>query len=296
MVRAVASYDGAMDSLAIDGSHLAYESAGQGPAVVLCHAGIADHRMWAHQAAALANTYRVVIYDWRGVGASGPARGDFAHHEDLLALLDGLDVDRAVLVGASMGAGYALDAALAAPERVAGLVLISPGLSGHRWPASFAEAARQALGGAVPPERLDAYRQGAGEQVLEADVAAMAEAQARFTVAGPTRGADEVAPEVWALATKMLRGIFAREWAERPDLDREAHPPAAGRLGEVVAPALVVNGRLDVPEIQALADLVVAAIPGARRIDLPDAAHLAPVERAEEVTAAIGAFVSEVGW
>ena len=285
-----------MDSLAIDGSHLAFESAGQGPAVVFCHAGIADHRMWAHQAAALANSYRVVVYDWRGVGASGPARGDFAHHEDLLALLDGLGVDRAVLVGASMGAGYALDVALADPGRVAGLVLVSPGLSGYRWPASFGEAARQALGGAVPPERLDAYRQGAGEQVLEVDVAAMAEAQARFTVAGPTRGADAVDAQVWALATEMLRGIFAREWAERPDLDREADPPAADRLGEVVAPALVVNGQLDVPEIQALADLVVAAIPGARRIDLPDAAHLSPVERAEEVTAAIGAFLTELGW
>ena len=285
-----------MDSLAIDGSHLAYESAGQGPAVVLCHAGIADHRMWAHQAAALADGHRVVVYDWRGVGASGPARGDFAHHEDLLALLDGLDVDRAVLMGASMGAGYALDVALADPERVAGLVLVSPGLSGHRWPASFGEAARQALGGVVPPERLDAYRQGAAEQVLEADVAAMADAQARFTVAGPTRDAEDVDAGTWTLATKMLRGIFAREWAERPDLDREADPTAADRLGEVVAPALVVNGRLDVPEIQALADLVVAAIPGARRIDLPDTAHLSPVERAEEVTAAIGAFLTELGW
>ena len=291
-----ASYGGAMDSLAIDGSHLAYESAGRGPAVVLCHAGIADHRMWAHQAASLADSYRVVVYDWRGVGASGPARGDFAHHEDLLALLDGLDVDRAVLVGASMGAGYALDVALADPGRVAGLVLVSPGLSGHRWPASFGEAARQALGGVVPPERLDAYRQGVAEQVLEADVAAMADAQARFTVAGPTRDAEDVDAGTWTLATEMLRGIFAREWAERPDLDREADPTAAGRLGEVVAQVLVVNGQLDVPEIQALADLVVAGVPGARRADLPDAAHLSPVEHPEEVTAAIDAFLSEEGW
>lgn len=179
-----------MNSVPVDGSHLAVEETGHGPTVLFCHAGIADQRMWVHQAAALAGEHRVITYDWRGVGASGPARGDFAHHEDMLVLLDALGVDRAVLVGASMGGGYALDAALASPERVAGLVLISPGISGHRWPQSFLDAARKAVGDAVPAERLRAYREGSAEYVLDSDIEAMATAQARFTVAGPTREPD----------------------------------------------------------------------------------------------------------
>lgn len=285
-----------MDHVAVAGSHLAYEETGDGPAVVLCHAGIADHRMWAHQVRALAAGHRTVAHDWRGAGASGPARGDFAHHEDLLALLDALDVERAVLVGASMGAGYALEVALAAPDRVAGLVLVSPGICGYDWPASFAQASRAAVGGAVPAERLAAYGAGSADRVLDEDVRAMAQAQARFTVAGPTRGSDDVDPEVWALAVEMLAGIYAREWAERPDLDREPDPPAAGRLAEVSAPTLVVNALLDVPEIRAVADLVHAGVPGARRVDVADAAHLSPAERPEQVDAAITAFLGHLTW
>lgn len=278
------------------GSHLAFEQVGEGPAVVLCHAGIADHRMWTHQVPALASGHRVIFYDWRGVGASGPARGDFAHHEDLLALLDALAVETAVLIGSSMGAGYALDVALAEPARVAGLVLVSPGISGYAWPASFAQASRAATGDAVPPERLAAYRAGSASRVLEEDVAAMATAQAAFTVAGPTRGPGQVEPAVWDLAVEMLSGIYAREWGEHADLDREADPPAAARLEEVGAPTLVVDAGLDVPEIRAVADLVGDRVPGARRVQVPDAAHLAPLERPEQVNAALTAFLGQLGW
>lgn len=289
-------YGALVNSVAVPGSHLAVEQVGDGPAVVLCHAGIADHRMWAHQVAALAGGHRVIVYDWRGVGASGPARGDFAHHEDLLALLDALDVEAAVLIGASMGGGYAVDVALAAPHRVAGLVLISPGISGYPWPASFAEASRAAIGDAVPAERLAAYRAGSASRVREEDVAAMATAQAAFTVAGPTRTPEQVQAPVWDLAVEMLSGIYAREWDEHPDLDREADPPAATRLEDVSAPTLVVDAALDVPEIRAVADLVVDRVPGAQRVEVPDAAHLAPVERPEQVNAAITAFLGELGW
>ncbi|MEU7743827.1 alpha/beta fold hydrolase [Nonomuraea sp. NPDC049158] len=125
----------------IDG--LAYDDMGEGLAVVLIHAGIADRRMWRHQRDSLSDRYRVISYDWRGYGESADPAGELVHHEDLLRVMDGLGVERAALVGDSMGGSYAVEAALVAAHRVAGLVLISSGLSGHSWPEEMIAQARE---------------------------------------------------------------------------------------------------------------------------------------------------------
>jgi pimeloyl-ACP methyl ester carboxylesterase len=92
-----------------------YDEMGSGPAVVLVHAGCADRRMWVHQFKMLSVPYRVICYDWRGYGESGDAIGDFAHHEDLLALMDALGIAQAAIIGSSDGGRIALDAALSVP-------------------------------------------------------------------------------------------------------------------------------------------------------------------------------------
>ena len=84
---------------------------------MLVHAGVADRRMWDPQWPAFAAAHRVVRYDARGFGESLPPTGPWSHHADLLALLDELGIGRAHLVGTSMGAGIAVEAALARPAR-----------------------------------------------------------------------------------------------------------------------------------------------------------------------------------
>ena len=77
----------------------------------------------------------VVAYDRRGFGDVPPAGEPFRHVDDLLAVLDAVSPDApAWVVGSSMGGGVALDAALEAPERVAGLVLLAPAISGDPEP------------------------------------------------------------------------------------------------------------------------------------------------------------------
>ncbi|AIJ26287.1 alpha/beta fold hydrolase [Amycolatopsis methanolica] len=270
-----------MNVVHVNGADLAYDEAGSGPPVVFVHAGAADRRMWAAQFDGLAGTHRVIRYDQRGFGESADAAGDHCHFEDLLGLMDALGVDRAVLVGCSMGGSYALEAALAAPDRVRGLVLICSGLSGHEWPESMRARAAREVHSAVPAERLRAYAARTREPD-QADVEAMALAQARFLVPEPS---DLVL---------MLRGVFRRTWTGPQRTERHLEPGPAGRLGEVVAPTLVINGLLDVPEIQEVSGLLSAGIAGARRLDLPDAGHLPPVERPNRVTAALRGFLTEL--
>ncbi len=109
---------------------IAYEAAGAGPTVVFMH-GIGGNRSnWREQLAALAPEFRAVAWDARGYGDSDDYAGPLAFPDfaaDLLRLLDHLDVERAHLVGLSMGGGVALDAALKAPERFASVVLADIG-------------------------------------------------------------------------------------------------------------------------------------------------------------------------
>ncbi|MGW9348309.1 alpha/beta fold hydrolase [Nocardiopsis flavescens] len=273
-------------------TRLAYDEAGDGPAVVLLHAGLADRRMWDHQFAALSAGHRVVRYDRRGIGGSADHEGPVEHHRDLLDLMDALDIDRAALVGASFGGAHAVDAALTAPGRVGALALVCPGVSGHRWPRSFTDAAAAAVGPAVPPGRMARYRAG-NAAPDPADVAAMAQAQARFMVAGPGRSPDDLPPEAWDLSLLMLRELFARLWSSPANRPRWIDPPANGLLAKIGVPTLVVKGLSDVREVQDVADLYAAGVPGARLLELPDTGHLPPLERPAEFTAALAGFLEE---
>jgi pimeloyl-ACP methyl ester carboxylesterase len=114
------------------GVTLAGAEAGEGIPVVLLHGLTATRRYVVMGSRALERSgHRVVAYDARGHGASAPAPDPDAYDyddlvEDLRAVLDDRGIDRAVLVGASMGAHTALRMALDSPERVAGLVLATP--------------------------------------------------------------------------------------------------------------------------------------------------------------------------
>lgn len=262
---------------------LAYDERGSGPAIVFSHAAIADRRMWDHQFEHLAATHRVVRYDWRGYGDSVDAEGVHSHSRDLLGLLDALEIERAVLVGCSMGGAHCVDVAVAAPERVAGLVLFCSGLTGHVWPGPMQEYVREHVRPVVPAERLALYAQG-GAAVLDADARAMALAHGRLLVAGPGRDPSTVDADVWAKAMDMATGVFHRMWSGPPAVEEEPDPPGAARLAEVRAPTLVVNGLSDAPWLQDLSVHIAASVPGARRVDLPDTGHLPPLERPEEST------------
>ncbi len=275
----------------VDEVEIGYDEAGSGPPVVLVHGGLVDRRLWDHQFDALSRRFRVIRYDWRGYGRSGDAEGACAHHEDLLGLMTALDVPAAALVGNSFGGAYAVDAALTAPDRVTALVLISAGLSGHDWPDSMGGLVRRFITGAVPPDRLAGYQEHTAGAIEPADVTAMARAQLRLMAVGPDREPADVDPEMLARAQVMCELVFEREWAGPITSTRWLDPPAAGRLGEITAPTLVINGLADVPEIQEVSDLLTKGIAGAGRIDLPDTGHLPPLERPAEVTAALLDFL-----
>src|SRR3970040_2245218 len=124
----------AFGTLDVPGGTLYWESTGRGPALVLAHAGIADHGMWDDDVPSFAGGPRVVTYHCRGFGRSRTDAVDYSNRADLAALLDHLGIERAALLGCSRGGQIALDFTLERPERVSALVLVAcgPGGMGHQ--------------------------------------------------------------------------------------------------------------------------------------------------------------------
>lgn len=246
----------------VAGGRLPFEVSGSGSGVVLAHAGIADMRQWDPQWAALTARHRVVRYDLRGFGRADVVETRFSNRADLVAVMDAAGLDRAVLVGCSRAGSIAIDTAMEYPDRVSGLVWVCGGLSGFE--------------GEETPEEL-----AAGEREEELSDAKDWEAMAAFDVAMWVDGLGQPEGRAPAEAREAVRRMTYETYVQgKPYGDTIVlDPPAIGRLGEVHVPTLVMIGGLDTPSTQSSAGLVAAGIPGARRIDLPDVAHMPSLER-----------------
>jgi pimeloyl-ACP methyl ester carboxylesterase len=232
-----------------------------------------------------------VAFDRLGYGQSTQPPPQVRHGAGVLDVLDALGIQRAALVGSSMGGGYCLDAALLAPERVRALALICPGVPGYEWPPEMRAEVRPLLEAAVPPERLSAYSAHTAAAVRDDDVDAMAAMQLRYMAVGAGRSESVFPPDAWELLQDMARGVFTRDWGEPQPTEVDPDPPLLTRLADVRIPTLVVNGGHDVRFIQDLVRQLARGIPGAQLLELPDAGHLPPVECPDVVTAALATFL-----
>lgn len=258
---------------------LAFEVAGSGEPLVLIHAGVADSRMWDPQWPAFSSSHRTVRYDLRGYGESLPPTGPWSHHADLLELLGELGIDRAHLVGASVGAGIAVEVALAQPQAVASLVLAAPG--GALYGASTDDLR------AVWHDEVEALDRGDLDDAVEVNL--------RAWVDGRDRAPDVVDHAVRAFVGAMQRDAFELpEWDAAAAPEAELEPPAHARLAEIDCPTLVVVGAVDQLATLEAANRLAAEVPGARIVSFPDAAHMLTLERPEAFERLVLDFVAAV--
>lgn len=246
----------------VDGGRIYTEVAGDGPPLLLGHAGIVDLRMWDGVWEPLAERRRVVRYDMRGWGRSSTPTGPWSPRDDIAAVLDHHGVDRAAVCSISYGGRTVLDFALERPERVSALVLVACGAAGRPPPAPEVSA---------PMEEADAVGEAG-------DVDRAVDLEIGIWVDGPTRGPDEVEASV----RERVREMNLIAWRQALAAEGEPiplEPVAYGRLGEISVPTLVVAGGLDVPWINEGCEQLAEGIPGARLEVVPDAAHMVPMER-----------------
>lgn len=236
--------------------------------VLLLHAGIADSRMWRPQVGVLESAgYRVVAPDLRGFGQHVLLPEAFSYVRDAEALLEG----PAAVVGCSLGGRVALELAVHRPDLVERLVVIAPALPGWEW-------ADETRAGWAQEEA--AFESGDNE--------AAAEASLRMWVDGPRRSPGAVDAAMRSAVREMVLRSYELQqhaWDDGAREDEILDPPVDGRLGEIGCPTLVVVGDEDVADLRAIAAHVAASVADGRLVNVPGAAHLPSLERADVVNA-----------
>lgn len=263
--------------VAVPGGRLHVVDEGDGPPVVLLHAGIVDQRSWDGLVPHLVGAgYRAVRYDARGWGRSTTADVAFSNRADLVAVLDALRIGRAALVGNSRGGQVALDPAIELPDRVVAVVGVAAGLDGfggHPTPDEVAVFEEM--------ERLESAEPKDPEAIIALDVRVWVDGPGQPAGRAPAWIAEQVR------GTNLLLAEPGHVFGRPIVLD----PPAAERLADLRCPVLAVAGLLDVSDVAETAQHLAAHAPDARAVLLPDVAHMIGMERPAELVALIADFV-----
>jgi pimeloyl-ACP methyl ester carboxylesterase len=269
----------------LHGHHVVYRVAGEGPPVVLIHGMVNASRHWEAVAERLAQRHLVIAPDLIGHGDSATPRGDYslgAHAAVIRDLLAALGIERATMVGHSLGGGIAMVYFWQFPERVERLALVSSG----------------GLGDEVSPLLRSAALPGASALISLATHRRLTGALDRAGIALRERGSWMGAQlQAVARALRPLESAGQREafiQSLRAVIDRHGQRVSATDRLYLLRdmPTLVAWGERDrtIPLEHGIA--AHRAIPGSRFVTIPGAAHFPHLERPEELATALLDFIA----
>lgn len=254
-----------------NGTRLFVMDRGRGRALVFLHGLGWDHTLWRGVTQAFAHEYRVIAGDTRGHGRSAKPDGPYTialFAEDWFAALKNLRVRQACLIGFSQGGMIAQTLAVQHPEIVGALVLVSTS--------------------------------------CRSDPGAYDKLEERIRVArteGPVASARLAAQSIFSKAYMQARPDAVEEFVNwRAGMDQEplVHATRAGygfdvsaQLASIGVPTLVMYGEEDVLTPPSVVTSVASHIPAAELVGIPGAAHMIPVEKAEEFELALDTFLKK---
>lgn len=252
-----------MGSVDVNGARLWYDEAGSGQTVLLLHGGLGDSGLWEPVVPFLAERFRTIRTDLRFYGRSTGPNAPWSWQEDAIGVLDALGIERAAIVGLSMGGKLALDVALAHPDRLWAVAGVAPGLGGHD-------------GGAYTAEHEARFE--AAEDKIEAMM------EIDFEVWAPL-GADDRIRRLWRAtpdANPLPDGLEPLE---------PAGAPAKERLAELTVPTLIVTASHDPRGMREIGPLVEREAPNARHLEL-DSDHYLTLREPELLSGVLLEFLA----
>jgi pimeloyl-ACP methyl ester carboxylesterase len=274
------------------------EAPGASLTVVFCHGYLLNCTSWDVQRTMLAGKVRVVTWDQRGHGRSGWGTPPNATIEqlgrDLYAVIRAaVPRGRIVLVGHSMGGMAVLALAQAHPGmfggRVAGVVLSSTSAGG----LSSVTAGLPAITAPVVHRLLPATLTRLGRHARLVDGARRSAGGATYLITWPYLYGSRVPRPVARLTTRLMASVpiqvIAEFYSELVRYELHAVLPALGRV-----PVLVLVGQRDLITPISHAEALVAAIPGAELVVIPDSGHLLVLERPREFGEQVWNLISRV--
>jgi pimeloyl-ACP methyl ester carboxylesterase len=257
----------------VNGAKIYYEIEGAGQVVVLIHGFSLDLRMWDRQIEALTTRYQVLRFDARGFGRSTKPTGEgYAHAADLKALLDYLEIEKAHILGLSLGGRTAVDFVLAYPEMARTLIVVDSVPSGYR------KSPMERV--SMSPEILDAAK--------KSGVATARQIWLDHKLFERTRQNSEAGRELVAIVEEYSG------WHWMPtniDPGFELEPNAQANISRIKTPTLVIIGEYDLSVFQKTADLMYSQILGCHLQKLPTG-HMPNLEVSELFNDVVLEFLS----
>jgi len=246
-----------------------YEREGKGDAVLLLHAGLQDHTMWAEQVKALSEKYEVITIDLPYHGKTTGSDTTLLTQDLVKILLDSLHIEKVSVAGLSMGASVAQDLIIAYPNRVKKAVLISSGINGFEETHPIDSVSRDWY-----PRFKDA--------IIKKDTALAAKEFTKAWAEGVYRKGDSLKAPVSQFIYKVtLQNLLLHKVEGWPLL--QSHPPAMQNIASIKIPVLIIDGDKDLPYITESALYMEQHIPGAKRVIMKDVAHMLNIEKPAEL-------------
>ena len=247
-----------------------YKETGQGTPLLLIHGLGSSARDWERQIPYFSKNYRVITYDVRGHGQTDKPAGPYGiplFAQDTAEFMKILNIESAHVVGISMGGMIALQLAVNAPERIRSLVVVNTGAE------LIVRSFREFL--MVLQRKLIVRLLGMQK---------MGEILSGRLFPDPEH--------------EELRKIFVEHWAENdPRAYRDSMQALLGwsvtdKLGFIPCPTLIVSADNDYTPVE-VKEAIVAKMPNAKLVVIPNSHHAVPVERPEEFNRIVGEFLAE---
>jgi 3-oxoadipate enol-lactonase len=257
----------------INGVKISYETAGNGEAVIFIHGMSLDKRMWEPQWTNFSKLFRVVRYDVRGMGQSTKVNSTHNPTEDLKQLMDFLKIDKAILIGHSMGGNIALNFAIKHPDRVKKIISVDAIIDGfaNRTPGL----------NRIFKEVIDTTREkgwAAGQKIwLQSALIRLYDADSSSK----------------ALLKKIISEYNGDHFYNRSWAPTYGEPSTAASLNNIKAPVLIVTGSKDEQTLLLVADLLHSKIPSNKKIEIEGAGHFPNLDKPAEFNKVCISFIKE---
>ncbi len=265
-----------MPDVDANGIRIHFEDVGSGLPVVLGHSYLCSGEMWAPQVGPLAESCRVVNIDARGHGGSGKLTQPFDLYDmvaDVVAVLDALEIERAVWAGLSIGAMIAMRAAITIPGRVSSLILVDT----H-------------AGGESACKKMKYRAMSLGVRTI--GVRPFLPAISKLMFGSTTRRVNPDLVDDWRqrfASVDVPSMILGADVLVRRD-------SVVDRLPEVEVPSLVIVGDEDVSLPPPYSREIASALPNSSLVVVPKSGHLSSLEQPEAVTEAMLGFLDGLDW
>jgi 3-oxoadipate enol-lactonase len=258
----------------INGTSMAYEDAGHGMPVILLHGFPLDHRMWRNQVEALQSAYRVITPDFRGMRGSDVPKDPISldqYADDVLALMDHLHVEQAVLGGFSMGGYVAFSLLRKAPKRFSAVVLAN-----------------------TRPE-ADTQEGQKNRMTMAASLFEKGAVAARDAMVSKLLSEDnqQVMPELVDEISSIMNSMKP-EGLVHACLAMAFRKDSVSLLPSISVPTLVIAGEMDAITPPDVMRQMADRMPNSRMMRIPGAAHLTPMEKPEEFNSAVLEFLKDL--